>query len=91
MMAIAFAALGTARTTRQGRGTAILAAVAAVVAVRVAGFAITGLVVRSASATWLDYGVPILATLAAGTMIMAQTVSRRPRTAARARLVARPA
>ena len=47
-MAIAFAALGTPRTTRQGRGSAMTAAVLAVAAVRIAGFAVSSLVPRFA-------------------------------------------
>ena len=44
---IAFAALGDARTTRQGRGTAIAAAVVAVVVLRIIGFAASSAAVRS--------------------------------------------
>lgn len=91
MMAIAFAALGTARTTRQGRGTAILAAVVAVVALRIAGFAVSSLVVRSGSAIALPYLVPIVATLAAAGMILSQSLARRPRGERRANLRARTA
>ncbi len=63
-LAIAFAALGNARTTRQGRGTAIAGAVAALVLMRIAGFAAASLAVRSQAGVWLMYLVPILATLA---------------------------
>ena len=48
---IAFAALGQARTTRQGRGTAILVAVMAALVVRVAGFGASTLVVKSSAYT----------------------------------------
>jgi lipopolysaccharide export system permease protein len=65
-MAIAFAALGNARTTRQGRSGAIFGAVVAIVALRVAIFAASGLVVRNAWAVPLLYLIPITATLAAG-------------------------
>jgi lipopolysaccharide export system permease protein len=58
-MMIAFAALGTARTTRQGRGAAMAAAIAAIVALRIAIFAISSLIVRSPGAVWLAYAVPI--------------------------------
>lgn len=64
-MAIAFAALGGAKTTRQGRGAAVAAAVIAVVALRIAGFGAQSLAVRSAAFTALIYVVPIGATLAA--------------------------
>lgn len=58
-MLIAFAALGEARTTRQGRGAAILAAIVAVVLVRVAGFAASSAVVRSQAAVLGVYGAPL--------------------------------
>ena len=58
-MMIAFTALGTARTTRQGRGTAMAAAIAAIVALRIAIFAISSLIVRSPGAVWLAYALPI--------------------------------
>jgi lipopolysaccharide export system permease protein len=61
MMMIAFAALGDARTTRQGRGLAIAAAVTAVVGVRIAGFAASGAVVRNPLATIGVYGAPLAA------------------------------
>ena len=64
-MAIAFAALGTPRTTRQGRGSAMTAAVLAVAAVRIAGFAVSSLVPRFAWAVPLTYLVPLVATVAA--------------------------
>ncbi|MDJ1159684.1 LPS export ABC transporter permease LptF [Chelatococcus sp. SYSU_G07232] len=63
-MLIAFAALGEARTTRQGRGTAIAAAVAAVVGVRVLGFAGSSALVKSPPAVLLVYGAPLGAALA---------------------------
>ena len=47
MTAIAFAALGEARTTRQGRGMAVAAAILAVIALRIAGFATTSAAGRS--------------------------------------------
>jgi len=57
---IAFAALGQARTTRQGRGAAIVAAIGTVLALRVAGFAVSNLSARSASAVILVYALPLL-------------------------------
>lgn len=59
MMMIAFAALGDARTTRQGRGMAIAAAVVGVVLLRIAGFALSSAVVRSEAAVPGVYLVPI--------------------------------
>ena len=61
MMVIAFAALGDARTTRQGRGLAIAAAVVGVVVLRIAGFAAASAVVRTPSAAIGIYGAPIVA------------------------------
>ncbi|MFI5011662.1 MAG: LPS export ABC transporter permease LptF [Hyphomicrobiales bacterium] len=58
-MMIAFAALGSARTTRQGRGKAMAAAIATIVALRIAVFGISSLVVRSEWAVPLAYLVPI--------------------------------
>lgn len=58
-MLIAFAALGGAKTTRQGRGSAIAAAVVAMVALRIVGFGATSLATRSAAFTFLIYLVPI--------------------------------
>lgn len=56
---IAFAALGQARTTRQGRGAAIVAAIGVVLALRVAGFAASNLSARSAGAVALVYALPL--------------------------------
>ncbi|WP_407521067.1 LPS export ABC transporter permease LptF [Methylobacterium oryzisoli] len=58
---IAFAALGDPRTTRQGRGLAIAGAIAAVVALRIVGFAASGAAVRSAGAVIAMYAAPLLA------------------------------
>jgi lipopolysaccharide export system permease protein len=65
-MMIAFAALGTARTTRQGRGKAMAAAILVIVALRIAIFAISSLIVRSPGAVWLAYAAPMLVTAIAG-------------------------
>jgi len=59
MMIVAFAALGEARTTRQGRGLAIATAIAAIVLLRVLGFAASSAVVRSPAAVVAVYGVPL--------------------------------
>lgn len=58
---VAFAALGQARTTRQGRGWAILAAVAAVIIVRLGGVWASALTQRQPSGVWLAYAIPVLA------------------------------
>jgi lipopolysaccharide export system permease protein len=57
---VGLAALGEAKTTRQGRGGAILWAVLIVLIVRVAGFGASSLVVKSHAAIVLDYAVPLL-------------------------------
>jgi lipopolysaccharide export system permease protein len=59
MMAIAFAALGEARTTRQGRGLAIAAAVISIVLLRILGFAASSAVARTPAAVIAVYGVPL--------------------------------
>ena len=59
MMIIAFAALGNARTTRQGRGLAIAAAVIAVVLLRILGFAASSAVVRTPAAVIGVYALPL--------------------------------
>jgi lipopolysaccharide export system permease protein len=65
-MLIAFAALGGAKTTRQGRGAAVAGAVVAVIALRIAGFSASSLAVRAAVFTPLIYAVPLGASLVAG-------------------------
>ncbi|NNM72605.1 LPS export ABC transporter permease LptF [Enterovirga aerilata] len=60
---IAFAALGEPRTTRQGRGAALVGAIVAVVGLRIGIFAATSASARSAGALWLVYGLPIAAIL----------------------------
>ncbi|CUA89286.1 Lipopolysaccharide export LptBFGC system, permease protein LptF [Chelatococcus sambhunathii] len=62
---IAFAALGEPRTTRQGRGSAMAAALIAVVLVRIAGFAASSALVRTPAAVVGVYGAPILGSLSA--------------------------
>ncbi len=58
---IAFAALGQPRTTRQGRGMAILAAVIAASAIRGAGFGLSAYAAKNAWAFPLVYLLPLLA------------------------------
>lgn len=67
---IAFAALGTAKTTRQGRGTSIAGAVTAVVALRIALFAASSAAARSAGAVYVVWGLPILAILLSIAMVV---------------------
>jgi lipopolysaccharide export system permease protein len=62
---IAFAALNQARTTRQGRGAAMGVCLFAIVALRLAGFGVSSLLARQASAIWLLYAIPILGMIAA--------------------------
>lgn len=62
-LAIAFAALGNARTTRQGRGAAIFGAVIALIVMRIAGFGAASLAVRSQLGVVLMYAVPLGAIL----------------------------
>ena len=69
MAAIAFAALGEARTTRQGRGMAIAGAIAGVVALRVAGFAATSAAARSDLAVIMIWAIPVLTLIGAFLMM----------------------
>lgn len=62
---IGFAALGVARTTRQGRGLAMAAAVAGVVGLRIASFALSSLMIRFPVLTPLAYIMPVSALLLA--------------------------
>ena len=61
---IAFAALGEARTTRQGRGVAIGVAVLAFAAVRLIGIAATTFVVSKPPAEVFVWALPIITSLA---------------------------
>lgn len=73
ILAIAFAALGTPRTTRQGRGAAMGAAALAIVILRIAGFFSSSLAVRNPIGIVWMYGVPLAATgLAIGFHIWSQ-------------------
>ncbi len=62
---IAFASLGEARTTRQGRGMAIGGAILAFLGVRMLGIAATTLTVGVPSAAVFVWGIPIAAILGA--------------------------
>lgn len=55
---IAFAALCQPKTTRQGRGLAIAAAIATALAMRIAGFGTSALIVRSQNAVPMAYALP---------------------------------
>lgn len=57
---IGFAALGQARTTRQGRGKSTFAAILAFGLLRLAGIGASTLAVRSRAGVYLDYLVPLL-------------------------------
>lgn len=63
--AIAFAAIGRVRTTRQGRGLATAAAVAAIVGLRILGFAASSVILRNAALVPLAYLVPLGGVVAA--------------------------
>ena len=58
---VGFAALARPRTTRQGRGTAIIAAIATVLVLRVAGFGLAALATRETWAVLALYGLPVAA------------------------------
>jgi lipopolysaccharide export system permease protein len=62
---IAFAALGEARTTRQGRGLAITGAILTFVGIRMLGIAATTLTVGVPAAAYFVWGVPVAAGLGA--------------------------
>ena len=66
---VAFAALGEARTTRQGRGMAIGGAILPFIGVRMLGIAATTLTVGVPAAAYFVWGVPVVAMLGALTMI----------------------
>ena len=76
-VAIAFAALGSPHTTRQGRGFATAMAVVAVLLVRIAGFAISTLIVRSPASVPMVYALPIAATVIALFIAFAPPLRRR--------------
>ena len=62
---IAFVGLGQARTTRQGRGAAIVLSVGALIGVRLLGAAASTLMLREAYGVGLAYAVPVLTILVA--------------------------
>ena len=82
---IGFAALGEARTTRQGRGVATGVAVLVFAALRMLGIAATSLAVSKANAALLVWGLPIGASVISIDAIFGGPISR---TAAGARRIA---
>jgi lipopolysaccharide export system permease protein len=72
---IAFAALGEARTTRQGRGVAIAAAVLAFGGLRMLGIAATTLSVANPSAAFFVWSLPLAACLGALALILRRAVA----------------
>jgi lipopolysaccharide export system permease protein len=77
MMMIAFAALGDPRTTRQGRGAAVAAAIIGVVALRIAGFAASSAAVRSPTGSMAVYAVPLGSIVVSLLLILNGSLSRR--------------
>ncbi len=56
---IGFAALGVPRTTRQGRGSAMTVASLGVIGLRIAGFALSSIMVRVPGAVYVAYLLPL--------------------------------
>ena len=84
-MLIGFAALGQARTTRQGRGAAILVAISCVVATRIGGAAASTLMLRQASSVLLAYSIPLATSIVALSLIFGMSaVLFRPRSGGQA-------
>lgn len=71
LLAVAF--IGHARTTRQNRIQAIIAAFVLIMSARLAGFAGTNVVTLKASAIWIVYAIPIGAALAAAGLMMSRS------------------
>ena len=89
---IAFAALGQARTTRQGRGLAIAAAVVCFAILRIAGISASTLAVTKPRAVFLVYGIPIAAALFSRFVIFGAGLLRKvPLPTFKLRLAAAPA
>ena len=72
---IAFAALGEARTTRQGRGLAIAGAILAFAGARMLGFAATTLAVGVPSAAIFVWTIPLAACLGALAVISRRSIA----------------
>jgi lipopolysaccharide export system permease protein len=80
---VAFAAVGEARTTRQGRGLAIAGAVLAFFGLRMFGIAATTLSVANPTASIFVWLVPVAACLGALALIVRRLVATRARPALR--------
>ena len=70
---IGFAALGEAKTTRQGRGTAVAVAAVAVIALRIGLFAASSATVRSPGGLLAVYGLPIGAIVISAVIMLGGT------------------
>jgi len=77
MMMIAFAALGDPRTTRQGRGVAVAAAVVGVAVLRIAGFAASNAAIRTPLGVAAIYAAPLSAMLISAVLIFQGAFARR--------------
>ena len=75
---VAFAALGEARTTRQGRGLAIAGAILAFVAIRGLGIAATTLTIGVPAAAVFVWAIPIAAVCGALAMIFRKRLFSAP-------------
>jgi lipopolysaccharide export system permease protein len=82
-MLVALAALGQARTTRQSRGTAIAVSIAAIVAIRVGGFAAQTMAARTPFGVVLAFALPMIASLASLSVILGFARPRMPQTLTR--------
>ena len=72
---VAFAALGQARTTRQGRSSAIMTAIIVVMSVRIAGFAASNVAARVPAGVLLVYAVPLLTSVVTLAMLFGPNIS----------------
>ncbi len=75
---IAFAVLGAAKTTRQGRSLAILSGIVVIVAVRLAGISASNITVRSQIGIMLIYFVPLFIMCVASFHSYVEFTSRLP-------------
>ena len=75
---IAVALIGHARTTRQNRVQAIIAAFVVATAARLAGLAGTNVVALKASAVWVVYAIPIGAALMAIALMISRSRLKPP-------------
>jgi lipopolysaccharide export system permease protein len=73
---IGFAALGEARTTRQGRGFAIAAAILGFSAVRLLGIAANSFVVSRPNAAYVVWAIPLIVSLLCFDAIFAGPIAR---------------